>query len=280
MKITDLNPLEKLKLHHETGHIIKLLLGDVKTDSKPLFYRMDFSGFHFYVFEEHLDFLSTIDETIEEIPGSFDADIINRWKLLNEAITKGCTYNGQSESLMDQEAMSIAGYIAFPLLEETARRVSNAWDENGTLLIDIPKSYGLFRKTSKGKNEKRNYKKGALIVSLSHKLEIMKLALDSGLQHIINSLDQRMQIIPIEGIDQKYDCLFDNLEKQRNALLHGRKFEDWVAIFISLFMMQIYVKPPSLIELLEYDIKRFEVPPAHRLTLDPKILCKINNLCC
>lgn len=272
MKKTSLNPLEKLNLHKETGHIIKLLLGDVKTDSKQLFYGIDFSGFNFYIFEEHLDFLSTIDETIEEIPGLFDADIIHQWKLLNEAITKGYTYNKQDESLINQDAMKIAGYIAFPLLEETSRRISNAWDKDGKLLIDIPESYGLLRKTSKGKIEKKKYKKGDLIVSLSHKLEIMKLALEYGLQHIINSLDQRMQIIPINGINQKYDCLFNNLEKQRNALLHGRQFENWVAIFISLFMMLIYVKPPSLIELLEYNIKRFEVPLAHRWSLDPKIL--------
>jgi hypothetical protein len=272
MRETSLNPFERMRLHRETCHFIKLLLGDVETNSKQLFYGLDFSGFNFYIFEDHLDFLSTINETIEEIPGLFDADIIQRWKLLNETIILGYTYSKQDESLINQESINLAGYIAFPLLEELARRVSNAWDKNGKLLIDIPESYGLLRKTSRGKIEKKTYKKGHLIVSLAHKLEVMKLSFDHGLQHVINSLDQRMQIIPIEGINQKYDCLFNNLEKQRNKLLHGRQFDNWVAIFISLFMMMIYIKPPSLLELLECGHKRFKIPPAHRLTLDPKIL--------
>lgn len=170
-------------------------------------------------------------------------ELVTRWKLVNELIVDFFTPSTKLSGLIKDQASNLASLVAYPLLEEVARNISNAWDEEGRLLKEIPSDFGLTKKNSRDKIRKASYKEGHRIVLLSHKLRIMMTQLSQGLQKALDSLDKRMRISFIEGNTQELTPLFERLEYHRDRWLHGRKFEGWEAIFISLLLCMLYFRP-------------------------------------
>lgn len=151
---------------------------------------------------------------------------------------------GLSERLK-YEAEGVAALTGFPLLEEIARRVTGAWDEDGILSVEIPKAVGLFRVTSKGKREPKSYKACVRIVDLSHKLAVLKSNLNPNLQRTIESLDARLSQSPLEGVEYPLVSFFERLELFRNLVSHGRRFEGVEAWLISMLIAMLYFWLPQ-----------------------------------
>lgn len=202
-------------------------------------------GYQIGVMREHLTYLKELEATVRPVSHVFWPEGISRWKTMNDILLlRYITPSGVSERLK-HEAEGVAATVGFPLLEEIARRATNAWDEDGALQIEIPKSYGLFRVTSKGKREPKAYKAGDRIVDLSHKLVVLKNVLDHNLQKSIDTLDERLSQSPLEGVDYPLVTFFERLELFRNLLSHGRRFQGVEAWLITLFIAVLYFWLPQ-----------------------------------
>lgn len=241
MKLSD---LEKASWISRSNDMIKILFGWQKC--KGSMYGMETQfGYHGYcmtVWTDHFDFFHDL-ETILEPNEIFDFQLIKRWKLINKLIETKFKHSKDIDEILVDQSISIATILSYLLLEEVARRKSNKWGIDGKLFVEIPKSFGLTRKTSKEKVEPKNYKKDDLLVLLSHKLYILKTTLSVDLQTNIENLDKAMRKSFIKGVDQELSPLFERLESNRNNWLHGREFDGWEGIFISLFLCSLYFEP-------------------------------------
>lgn len=147
--------------------------------------------------------------------------------------------------------LNLASLVSFLLLEEAARLKSHKWDENGKVFNEIPKTLGLTKEHSNGKITPHAYKSGQTIVSLAHKLYLLKLSLGDQLQKNIDGLDNALRKPMFPG-DEEFPPLFERLESIRDRWMHGRDFDGWEGIFISLFLCIIYFEPS------EQEIRDFE----------------------
>ncbi len=232
----------------DSYRMIRMLLGDLKGNGKQLSWIEKFGikeGYSFFIWTDHLDYLSRLNIFLNGKIEIIKTELANRWKLVNKLIFAHFAPPGKVPEFIKDEGLNLAALVAYPLLEEMARIISKAWDEEGFVLIDITSKFGL--------PKQRIYKKRGKIVSLEHKLLVMKYLLDKRLQEMVNSLDKRMRKSVIKGNTQERAPLFERLTVNRNQWLHGRRFRGWEAIFISLFLSMIYF-PVTDTKILNQDV--------------------------
>ncbi len=200
-------------------------------------------GYHGYtisVSRSHIDYLNELNTVLAPDLPVFDSDAINRWRLINELLLAGFTSVPPDAPQLSSQFPALAALAAFPTLEEVARRASNRWNEEGQLLREVPLSDGVTTWTSDGLKEPKSYKAGQRIVFLSHKLQLMDLSLDPRLRKTIASLDTFLQRPMVDGMDQPMSPLYDRLQYFRDKWVHGRRFDGWEALLISLLLALIY----------------------------------------
>src|SRR4028118_371298 len=202
-------------------------------------------GYQAGVMREHLAYLKELEAAVQPVSNAFWPEGVCRWKTMNDILLlRYQTPTGLSRRLK-YEAEAVAALVGFPLLEEIARRVTTAWDEDGVLNREIPKTVGLFRVTSKGKREPKAYKAGDQIVDLSHKLILLKQSLDPNFQTTVDNIDARLSQSPLEGVEYPLVTFFERLEVFRNLVAHGRRFEGIEAWLITLFVAMLYFWLPQ-----------------------------------
>jgi hypothetical protein len=229
---------------------LKLMFG-LAPDPEPPFMMYSQFGFHGYtinVFRSHIDYLNAINSVIVPDPPAFDANAIDRWKLMNELLLAGFTTVPPGTNRITSQLPALAALAAFPTLEEIARRVSNRWDEEGKLLRSVPLSDGVVTWKPDGTVEPKEYKAGHRIVLLSHKLQLMDLSLDPRLRRTISSLDAVLRRSMVEGIGQPMSPLYERLQFFRDQWVHGRRYEGWEALLISVLLALLYFGTLSLRE--------------------------------
>lgn len=202
-------------------------------------------GYQARVMREHLSYLNELEATVRPVSNAFWPEGVCRWKTMNDILRLRYQPPAALSRRLRYEAEAVAALVGFPLLEEIARRVTNAWDEDGVLNVDIPKTAGLFRVTSKGKREPKTYKSGDRIVDLSHKLILLKNSLDPNLQKTIENIDERLSQSPLDGVEYPLVTFFERLEMFRNLVSHGRRFEGIEAWLITLFIAMLYFWLPQ-----------------------------------
>jgi hypothetical protein len=225
-----------------TMHALRLLFGIEQQSINPLMTMSQF-GFHGYsisVYEDHVDYLQSLSFTLVPDLPVFDADAIDRWKLINELLISGFVRSPPGQKKLSDQFPALAALAAFPTLEEVARRLSGRWDEDGKLLREVSRSDGVYKRYPDGATEPKPFKKGQRIVELAHKLQLLDLSLDPRLRKTIASLDSVLQRPMATGMDQSMSPLYERLQYFRDHWVHGRRFDGWEAILISLFLALIY----------------------------------------
>jgi len=225
-----------------TMEALKLLFSLEPCPDQPFmtFSQFGFHGYTITVFRSHIDYLNALSLALVPVPPAFDRDAINRWKLINELLLVGFVKGPPGTPQLSDHFPALAALAAFPTLEEAARRLCNRWDEEGVLLADVPVSDGVVTWKPNGTEEPKSYKTGHRIVVLSHKLQLMDLSLDPRLRKTISSLDAVLRRPMIEGVKQPMSPLYERLQFFRDNWVHGRRFEGWEALLISLFLALVY----------------------------------------
>jgi hypothetical protein len=232
---------------HQTMVALNLLLGLESTTEQPSVWYNQF-GYHGYsinIYAWHIDYLNALNLVLQPELPVFDADAINRWKLINELLLTGfvtaTTAPVSGSDNLSRQFPALAALAAFPTLEEVARRISNRWDEEGLVLTDILESEGIIEWKPDGEPAKpKSYKKDHRIVVLSHKLQLMDLSLAPELRRTIASLDAVLRRPMIDGINSPMSPLYSRLQFFRDQWVHGRRFEGWEALLISFYLALIY----------------------------------------
>ena len=124
--------------------------------------------------------------------------------------------------------------------EEVARRLSNRWDEEGMLMREVPPSDGVSTWKSDGTEEPKTYKAGHRIVVLAHKLQLLDLSLDPRLRRTISSLDAVLRRPMIDGMSQPMSSMYERLQHFRDHWVHGRRFDGWEALLVSIYLALLY----------------------------------------
>jgi hypothetical protein len=226
-----------------TMEALRLMLG-LKPHSIESFLDATQFGFHGYsisVSQLHVEYLNSLNLTITPHLPAFNAGAINRWKLINELLLAGFVTVPPGTTQLSTQFPALAALAAFPTLEEVARQISGRWDEEGLVLREITEADGVFTWKSDGTSEKKVWKTGKLIMGLAHKLQLMDASLDPKLRKTIESLDKVLRKPMIEGMDhQPMSPLYSRLQYFRDHWVHGRRFDGWEALLISLLLALIY----------------------------------------
>lgn len=229
--------------------VMELLLG-IKNGPEenlimPIGTEFGINGFNFLIYEEHITYFHELNIVIKE-DDIIDFFIKTRWQLVNKLIKFYFSQEPPTiqsdENFIKSESFNLATCVAFPLIEEMARKISKYWDEDGKMLIDQPKEIQLFSETVLGKKKQRaNYRKGKdRISSFSHKLTLLEHSLNGELQKKIRSLNEVMKKSFIRNDPTQLTPLYDKLQYHRDMWLHGRKFDGLAAPFLSIFLSLIY----------------------------------------
>jgi hypothetical protein len=224
-----------------TVSVTKILL-DIDPQPVPPFMHMTQFGCHGYsisVSQIHIDYLQALSDTITPNLPIFDSNSIDRWKLINELLVAGFAPRIPGTKKISDQFPALAALAAFPTLEEISRRLAGCWDEDGILSRDIPASDGVTI-WKNGASAPKIYKSGQRIVILSNKLQLAHNALNPKLRKIIESLDIALQRPMIDGMESAMSPLYSRLEYFRDHWVHGRKFDGWEALFISLYIAHVY----------------------------------------
>ncbi len=205
-------------------------------------------GYAFGITTDHVAYLVDLNIQLTPVPKAFGNETIRRWKTLNQLLVRAYPSELVASDPLEEEFLGLAALVGFPTLEEIARLVCGAWDEEGILSIDVPKTFGLFRINSKREREPKTFKMGQRIVDLSHKLFIMKAFLPESLRQLIESLDRRMSMPLIAGIETPHVTAFERIEFLRNGWLHGRRFIGSEAWLITFMIALLYFGPKPVSE--------------------------------
>jgi hypothetical protein len=73
----------------------------------------------------------------------------------------------------------------------------------------------------------------------------MKATLSEEFQRTIESLDRRMSISRIEGVEAMPITVFERIEYLRNMWLHGRRFDGIEAWLVTIFLAMLYFRVPQ-----------------------------------
>jgi len=244
------------KLYNNTIIVLKCLMGDLHPQhSGPIIFKDRFDSFHVSITDIHSDYFRKLNDTLF-IDRWLDHELLNRWKIVNQLIIDHINYtfqeiatgfphiqNRDGHILLQEKSLIIASFIAYPLLEEIACRISNAWNEEGNMTIQTWKEDNFDKPLGAIVTTGREYQIGNPISNLLHKLQIMKQFLNSEIIVHMNDLDYRLRRSPFQGDpNDVFHPLFNNLKKNRDKLLHGRSFDGYEAVYISLIIAMIFCK--------------------------------------
>lgn len=248
----------KDKWYCNTIFTLKVLMGDIISKrGGPIIFKERFDLFCVSIIDLHLVYFIRLNEIIESNDSWLTHELLKRWKIVNQLIIEHIKYSFkeidsnfpnsssiQGLPILLNNLLIIASLVAYPLLEETARKISNVWDEEGKMLIKIYNDTDSTKPPNAIVTQGKSYNNGEPIISLFHKLQIMKQSLPKELQSHIEDLDARLRKSPIQG-DQSdvFPPLFRGLKNNRDKLLHGREFDGYEAVYISLILAMIYFKP-------------------------------------
>ena len=202
---------------------------------------LGFHGYSINVFQSHIDYLNAINSVIRPDLPVFDLDTIERWKIINELLLASLINPDlPGTNSHNRHFPSLAALVAFPTLEEIARLISKRWSEDGKLFADAPLSDRIGTWHPDGSVKLRAYHKGEQIVDLSHKLQLMHLSLDPKLQITFSDIDAELRRPMADGMTQPMSPLYARLKFFRDRWVHGRRYEGWEALLISLLLALVY----------------------------------------
>jgi len=185
--------------------------------------------------KEHVQYLVDLNNSISPVLPEYDQHIVRRWKLVNELLLAHFEQMGTPRA---EQLAELAALAAFPLLEELSRRICGAWDEEGILAREV--ASGVTDWNPNGIQKRHPYKPGQRIVRLAHKLQLMQMSLKVDLQRTFISLDAVFQRPMIRDDAQPMSPLHERLQFFRDQWMHGRKYEGWEAILVSLIVALLY----------------------------------------
>lgn len=256
-----IDPIIKNRWYSNTVFAIKVSNGDLRSNQcGPVMFKDSFDSFFITLIDFHLAYFNQLNNIIIENESWLDPELLKRWKIVNQLIIEQINYtfkeieNGfphtsenRGQFVFLNNTLIVSSLVAYPLLEEIARRISNAWDENGIMLINTYISSEVTKPQNCIITEKKYTANKSMIVNLYDKLEIMRQSLPSNMQSDFEDLDKRFRKSPFEG-DPKdvYFPLFKSLKINRDKLLHGRKFEGYESVYISLLISMLYFKLTSV----------------------------------
>jgi hypothetical protein len=221
---------------------MKALLGQLDLPDKPLLWYSQF-GYHGYtiqVHRSHLQYLVDLNGFLTPDPQTFDAETIERWRLVNDLLIEGLQPSPVVKTRILGYAPMLACLTVFPTIEEVARRISMRWNEEGLLERAVGPADNVSTWKPDGTSEQKVYKAGQRIVTLSHKLQLMHQALDPRLAALLSTLDHALQHPMYQGQDQAMSPMYARLQYFRDHWLHGRRFDGWEALFVSLLLALVY----------------------------------------
>jgi hypothetical protein len=226
-----------------TTSMLKLLLGITEGNSAPTGFFTQFGqhGYCILVHSEHSGYLEYLNSVIVPFAPEFDLHAISRWRLANQLLlvhlAQPKTSNG--DPLIDDYA-GLAALAIFTVLEEVARKLCCAWEEDGSIRRHIPKSEGIMKRHSDGTLQPNKYNQGQRIVALSEKLQLMHHALPRGPRETLDSLDLAFQRSFIEGISAPTSPLYEKLQFFRDQWMHGVRYSGLEGLLVSLLMGLLY----------------------------------------
>lgn len=207
-----------------------------------IYTQFGFHGYHMVLTQSIQDTLAFICDVAEPIDGGFDAEMVVRWKVVNELLlTPDREVEGLAPTLT-RYLPSVAATCAFPTLEELARRLSGRWDEDGVMFGDSTPEDGLYRRRRDGAIQEVQLRAGNRVVGLQHKLQLLRGSLHPSFRASIDSLDRLTQKSFIQGIDTRLSPMFERLAYYRNAWAHGSLYLGWEAHFVTLFIGLLYFR--------------------------------------
>lgn len=220
---------------------LKLLLGAPATEQPiGIYTKFGYYGYSIVMYGSHLDYLSDLNAALAPAPPEFDGPAIERWRLTNDLVVGGLSRGFPDADRISRHYTALAALVAFPTLEELARQVSGRWDEDGRPTREIPAAEGIVTRDPDGTVKPEEFKSRRRVVQLSHKLQLMHLALDPGLAHILEGIDRVTRRSPIQGDTTQLAPLYDRLQYFRDRWVHGRRFEGFEALLISHLVALIY----------------------------------------
>jgi hypothetical protein len=221
---------------------IKLFLGAPTAEAPVLSYlKGGYYGYAILVYGSHLDYLADLNATVAPSLPEFDAATIERWQLMNDLVIGGLSRGFPDEDRIPRNYSALAALVAFPTLEELARRVSGRWDEDGWPTREIPGAEGIVTRAPDIPDKPEEFKVGKRrVVQLSHKLQLMHRGLDPGLVRFLDGIDRAGRRSPIQGDATVLAPLYDRLQFFRDRWVHGRKFEGFEALLVSHIIALLY----------------------------------------
>ncbi|WP_085341069.1 hypothetical protein [Aquidulcibacter paucihalophilus] len=167
----------------------------------------------------------------------YSEEVIYRWRLVNALLVQRWIFGGSLGPHIDSEnGEALSTLAAFPLLEFIAQKWTNAWNDSGKALIEIPAEAGLLDKDGKPKSIKRKQS----VSSFSDKMQILTLNLDEDHKYALGRFDHFLRRPDIGG-GQPAPPLFQRLGHRRNAWAHGQSFNDGEPYILSLLLGFFYV---------------------------------------
>jgi hypothetical protein len=188
--------------------------------------------------EKHVRNLYAISKSSVTPNAIFDAGVIARWQTMNAlAVQDQVTHGSLGPDIQVEQAMPLATLLAFPLLELVAQRVSQAWNDDGTLLVDIPPEAGLLNRSGAPKTPS----KGSSLFGFADRMQLLRWKLPSGYRHAFDAFDARIARpdIDVPGAVAAAP-LFYRIASRRNAWAHGHAYEDGEAYLLCLLTAFFY----------------------------------------
>jgi len=225
-----------------TAEQIRLLFGISACTEKPLksYAQFGYHGYAIRVYAEHIAYLNSLTALLSAHVPVFDGTTVARWKAVNDLLVAGFSQAKLGTVNISDQIPAMAALVAFPTLEEVSRRLSSRWNEEGRLLDVVPISDGVSTWNPDGSSKPKSYKAGDRIVLLSHKLQLMHRSLHPDLAWLIGDLDKFLQRPTIQGVAQPMSPLYERLQYFRDHWSHGRRFEGWEALLVSLLLALLY----------------------------------------
>jgi hypothetical protein len=188
--------------------------------------------------EKHVQNLYSIAKSQVPTNEIFDSSAVSRWKTMNGLAVQGhVTHGSLGPDVPLEQAMPLATLLAFPLLELVAQRISNAWDNDGVLLLDVPAEAGLLSKSGAPKTPA----KGSSLFGFADRMQLLRWKLPSDCREVLDAFDSRIARpdVNVPGASPA-PPLFYRLASRRNAWAHGHAYEHGEAYLLCLLTAFFY----------------------------------------
>lgn len=206
--------------------------------SKLKIFSSNFGGdrLSYHIDEDHIRNFAKIVTSELKTNEVYSPIVIYRWRLVNTLLVQRWIVGGSLGPHIDCEnGEALSTLVAFPLLEFIAQKWTNAWDDSGKAIVEIPAEAGLLAKNGKPKC----IKLGARVSSFYDKMQILAFNLYDEFKAILEKFDHYLRRPDIEGLKPAPN-LFLRLGNRRNAWAHGQSFNAGEPYIISLLIGFLY----------------------------------------